>query len=143
MTKLINQRGHWDCTIASMAMFAKCSYLDVLKEFLSLYPNHRRNGLSTREMFKVLRAFEIKPFQTNVIFFDIKGIMDVPSLNDLNGVHSVFFDGNKILDPNYKLRGKLYYDKKKLKKVSMTTLITVDMNDKATKELYQSLTKVK
>lgn len=127
--KHIIQKSNWDCTIASAAMFLKLSYKEVRLAYDNLYPLHEENGLTDKEMYKLLEYFGVNPFTLNDIHAGVRGIMDLPSLNDDGGFHAVFFDGHKIYDPNYQVKGKKYYSPVIRKFIDEEAVITVDLND--------------
>jgi hypothetical protein len=95
---LVEQRDHFDCALATLAMLTGTQY-DILKE--KYFKNHdfSKYGVKRGTEVSVLKKEGYK-----TCFFDKlskkKAIITVPSLNYDNSNHDLFWDGSKILDPN-------------------------------------------
>lgn len=140
-TKHIKQKGKWDCCIASIAMMVGEDYAVVLLAYEKLYPNHKKKGLSDDEILKLLKAFKCRPKIIDAVIKNISGLMFLPSKNE-NGSHAVYFNGREILDPNYKVPGKKYYQKKLPKKFPDGTQMVVNTKDEETKLVLKELKKL-
>lgn len=112
MTKLINQRHDWDCYIACMAMFLDSPYSNILKAYNQLIDNKYYNGITDNQASKLLKIAGINPITKRKVIKGVKGIVTVPSLNDDNGFHVIYFDGKRFYDPNHSVEGKKFYRQK-------------------------------
>jgi hypothetical protein len=138
----IKQKAKWDCSLASIAMMTGRTYEEVFQKFKKFFPKHKRNGLTDEEIFKILKSYKVKPKIICAVILSVPGIMYLPSKNDKGGSHAVFFDGEKILDPNYRVPGKKYYSRRLLKKFPFGTEMVIDMNDKKSKAAYLKLSRI-
>jgi hypothetical protein len=138
----IKQKSNWDCVIASVAMMTGKSYEEVLKRYEKLYPKHNKCGLNDEEILGLLKSFKQNPRVINAVIKNVSGILYLPSKNDSVGDHAVFFDGECIYDPNFKIKGKKYYNKKVPKKFPEGTQKVVNMNNPQTKKLVKKLDKI-
>ena len=125
----IKQRDKWDCVIASVAMMTESDYENVLEIYEKLYPNHKKNGLTDDEIFHLLQQFGVRPILVDAVFSGLDGIMFLPSRNDKNGSHAVYFDGQRVLDPNYQFKNKKYYSTRIRKNFPLGTQMIIDKNN--------------
>lgn len=125
----IKQKSNWDCAIASIAMMAGVDYSDVLKKFEKKFPESIGRGLSDSEILTLMKSYGMKPLIIDYVFFDISAILFLPSKNESNGDHAVYFCGKEIYDPNYKRTGIKFYPKKIPKELPKGTKSVVDKND--------------
>jgi hypothetical protein len=135
----VKQKHDWDCVIASIAMMAGVEYNDVLKTYIKLYPKHQKSGLNDDEIFHILSQFGIRPKIIDAVVKNLSGIMFLPSKNDKGGSHAVYFTGDEIFDPNYRIKGKKYYAKKIPKKFPHGTQMVVDKNNPMSKNVLRKL----
>lgn len=138
----IKQKGTWDCCIASVAMLLDKSYDEVLKKFKKIFPSFKKNGLNDYQITKLLKSFKAKPDIIEAVILNIPCILFLPSKNDDNGSHAVFFCGEKIYDPNYKVPGKKYYRRHLPKKFPKGTQAVVNMNNPVTNNAVKKLAKL-
>jgi len=135
--KHIKQKYKWDCCIASIAMMVGCEYEEVFEAFKELFPKHKKNGLSDDEIFELLIYFKQKPKLIDDVILGVAGIIFLPSKNEPDGSHAVYFDGEKIFDPNNGRRGKKFYNHLVPKFFPADVNKVVNMKDKKTKEIIK------
>lgn len=96
MSKLVQQRDRGDCGVAALAMMTGESYEVILKSFFN---SEIPYGVDLNKMLEVLHILGFKPAFVLSYNKGIPGILSVPSLNTQGVYHWVYYDGEKILDP--------------------------------------------
>lgn len=140
MSELIRQRGPRDCGIAAIAMFTGRPYEEVLEaglasggylkgggtrssgEILHQLGYHWENLVTDTKpntrRFRTVAVMEYyqSPDFVRDILWGRPCLMSVPSLNKEGGYHLIYYDGQRILDPQEGRKGKKFYtDFKSLK----------------------------
>jgi hypothetical protein len=111
-TKLVNQKYDWDCYIACLAMFLDSPYSEIFEAYHNLIDKKYYNGITDKQASDLLKIAGVKPIIKSKIIQGVKGIVTVPSLNDENGFHVIYFNGKRFLDPNHSVEGKKFYRQK-------------------------------
>lgn len=135
MTLLVRQRGSDDCGIAAVAMFTDFTYEHVRRAAIA--SDGFRPGKGTNSVGSILRELgfrwdnlitteekpDTRPYRTlhfNNYYISAEFcrdqlwgrpcMMSVPSLNTRGGWHLIFYDGDRVYDPQNGRRGKRYYN---------------------------------
>lgn len=137
----IKQKSNWDCCIASVAMITRNDYETVLDQFKKIFPRNRKSGLTDPEIIKLLKSFKFKPKIINAVVLNVPAILFLPSKNE-KGSHAVYFDGQEIFDPNYRVRGKKYYGRNIPKQFPEGTQAVVNLKNPITKKALLKLEKL-
>lgn len=108
MTKLIQQKFSSDCGVACLAMFLGRPYEDVAVHCSGW--ELMRHGLSGPrvDFLTCLFGVEINYRHPDVIDWTKPAVLSVTSLN-VDGAHAVYWDGERINDPNEGKPGKRAY----------------------------------
>lgn len=108
----VEQRGDSDCAIACIAMATGRPYEEVLAIGLSTQSYVPGEGTHSKEDILYVLGYEDEdfdvlrrnPFSPPRLFRRLalgrRSIISVPSLNNLGGKHSVYYDGETVWDPN-------------------------------------------
>jgi hypothetical protein len=136
----VPQRGNWDCVLASVAMWTKKTYEEVMGVFEKLGYSYRhldsQQGCSSVESYKLLKKVGVEPFVIDEAFGSVPGMLSLPSLNRRGGAHAVFYDGRNIYDPQYGKPDKDYYDLQ-LPFWPSAFKMTIDLNDEYSYEMAE------
>jgi hypothetical protein len=105
---LIRQRYDIDCVIATIAMYTHKTYEDVIEvcERLKIRPL----GLCGYDSIRILKEFGHELVQCFDFYDFVPCIVSVPSLNSRGKMHSVYWDGQRVWDPQEGNEGKEFYD---------------------------------
>jgi len=125
--ELINQRTNFDCTAAALAMFFGYKYDDFLSKYFADYKFDR--PVSYGEELKIFHSEGAR--YINVPTWTMpkcKCIAVVPSMNWPGKLHSVFYDGENLFDPQANREGKKHYDNPN--KDFVITGAILDLNDR-------------
>jgi len=108
MANLIQQKFSSDCGVAALAMFLGRPYEDVAVHCSGW--ELMRHGLSgpRTDFLASLFGVEISYRHPDVIDWTKPAVLSVPSLN-IDGSHAVYWDGQRINDPNEGKAGKRVY----------------------------------
>lgn len=132
MTTLIQQRTNNDCVLACIAMAAgKPSWEEawsegdlaevVASKGISDYrPWLERHGLMRDEHWREVYVHGDSQGTVKAMLWGRRAILSVYSLNHNGGHHAVYWDGERILDPNAGIQGKQAF--RFLSSVNMTRL---------------------
>lgn len=110
MTELIQQRFTADCAVCCLAMFLGVDYEKVAQHCRG--DELVRNGLVNMRERYIAELFEVA-----IVFRDVgkldqtqPAVLTVPSLNSDRGqTHAVYWDGQRVWDPNHGLAGRRSY----------------------------------
>ena len=120
MTTLIQQRSDNDCVLASIAMAVGAGKWEdvwtdedlqsaIDSQGISDYePWLKRVGLVNYEDYRVVYT-HTGASDTHVLLWGRRALLSVRSLNNDGGYHMVYFDGEKLHDPQEGVEGKLAY----------------------------------
>lgn len=127
---IVTQRTMCDSAIAALAMFVNKNYENVEFDIKRLYAPMLPNGqfdahhhyipdkiqLSylTNQGIPVIQTFTLKSLQ-----FGKPAVVNLPSLTQKEGIHTVFFDGQYVRDPMLFSPQGIWYDPKCLRDNSM------------------------
>lgn len=118
MTTLIQQRTDNDCVLASMAMalgFARWEDAwteDDLKAVVEsrgisdIEPWLKRHGLEDRVHYRQIHCWNDERLVTQFLW-KRRALVSINSLNHDGGGHMVYWDGDRVWDPNDGLAGKI------------------------------------
>ncbi len=119
--KLVRQKHKLDCGVACMAMLLKCTYNEVIIYF--------KQDFSCQDMDESDLQCAIEQYGRKMIIHkDIDltkdSIFIIPSLNNINKEHAVYWSDNKVYNPNNGSGLKIYTTKLFLcaKKIMQFTL---------------------
>jgi hypothetical protein len=108
-TKFVQQRNDHDCVIACLAMWTGHDYDDVASRLVRV-----NDGVCLWEAVKYLRSVG-QPARRSIWWFHThRAILDLPSLNFVGGMHAVYWDGERLFDPNEKRPGRLVWTRELL-----------------------------
>lgn len=141
---LIRQKEPSDCGIAAIAMFTKLSYDEVRSCAINTSYFKKKHG--TYSCSGILRklGFEQENYSGDNSYITKSGkfksiphihhyisgsalrqllwgrrcLISVESLNNENGLHLIYYDGENILDPQNGRKGKKYFDYKDWNKIN-------------------------
>jgi hypothetical protein len=135
VTYHVQQRHKGDCVIAALAMFCKLPY-EAIEPVAREHFVDRRRKAGIRDSSVILRklgyrqenyASDDKPLDgrefrslwlyeylisPNILrdyCWGRPAMMSVPSLNEKDGKHMVYYDGHRVWDPQEGRRGKKFY----------------------------------
>lgn len=113
MFRHVKQKADWDCSIACMAMWTGRPYSTILYHTQDILCGTPSRGLTTWEIKRVMKSFGVETKVLRGPWAGVTGILDVPSLNSnrVNDRHAVYWSGWNIYDPNFKVKGKKFYEK--------------------------------
>lgn len=121
--KFIQQRMPADCAVAALAMFLEKPYEHIAE--LCSGAELVRLGLSwTRENF-ILGLFDVEAdvYAASLIDWSQPAILSVPTLNEAEGgSHSIYWDGNRVWDPQMGREGKSSYTNQQAKEFAITAI---------------------
>jgi len=122
---LVQQRFGTDCVIATLAMYSKKPYEEVVEvsERLGIKPL----GLCQYDALRILKEFGHTLEQSFDFYEFVPCIVSAPSLNSKGKMHSVYWDGEKVLDPQEGNPGKEFYDNELLFGGFSTTLVDMKL----------------
>lgn len=118
MTVLIQQRSGRDCVLASLAMATGKSSWDELwtqADINLLYSNDRPNdevwyeraGLVRRKNYMTVYIHAVSNDTVVTLITWRRALISIHSLNEPDCNHLVYWDGERVWDPNEGLEGKL------------------------------------
>lgn len=136
----VNQRGNWDCVLASAAIWAKKPYDEVMEVFKKMGYDYKhldsQQGCNSVEKYQLLKKLGIEPFVIDECFGSVPGILSMPSLNKPGGAHATFYDGRNIWDPLYGKESKKFYEPT-LEWFPGCFKMTIDLNDEYSYEMAE------
>ena len=119
--KFVQQRMPADCAVATLAMFLGVTYEKIAchctgaELVLSGLPWVRENHIL--KLFKT----PCDVFDRSVMDWTKPAILSVPSLNEGSGVsHSVYWDGQRVWDPQHGRKGKSSYTNQMARELAVT-----------------------
>lgn len=107
--QFVQQRFSGDCQLCCLAMFLGVSYEEVVKH---VWGNELVHGLRDERTEYILGLFEADVVIRDVNRLDRSqpAVLTVPSLNHYDGGrHVVYWDGERVWDPNQGVPGKKTY----------------------------------
>lgn len=108
MSYFVQQRTAYDCGVACLAMALIISYENALtlveREAIDI-----TKGMRDEEVHKIIQGLGIDVTMSEFFFPMKKQIVAVPSLNLTDCYHYVYWDGEKVHDPNYGKENKRHY----------------------------------
>jgi hypothetical protein len=107
---LIQQKFTADCAVAALAMFLGVDYEDILPHVAGHELVH--NGLANAREKYIAGMFEVEiVFRDRTkIDWSQPAVLTVPSMNSETGAtHAVYWDGDRVWDPNHGRVGKKSY----------------------------------
>ena len=135
MYNLINQKNDSDCVVACIAMFAQCSYEDVIKKCNKFRIEPR--GISDENCQIILASLGFNTIKLPLWCWGSPGILALPSINLAGKSHVVFWTGDynegEILDPQKNREDKSFYDKDLVLKYSGFGTFITDSRHEDTK----------
>lgn len=121
MTDFVQQRMPADCAVATLAMFLGVAYEDIARHCTGA--ELVDSGLSWSRENHILHLFR-KPcdvFDRTVMDWNAPAILSVPSINEAEGVtHSLYWDGNRVWDPQQGRKGKHSYSNQMARELAIT-----------------------
>ncbi len=104
---IVKQRNDWDCGYCCFAMWANLSYEIVIENAKTI--GLGVEGLNGDEMIQLGDTFDMDIFHLPLFNDDLTGIITVPSKNQLNGHHAVFYKDRTLYDPQFCLPDMHWY----------------------------------
>jgi hypothetical protein len=102
MTSFVQQRNDHDCVIACLAMWMDRDYDEIAKAVLRV-----NEGVCLWDAVSYMRVNGIPARRSSWWFHSHKAILDVPSLNFVGGMHAIYWDGERLFDPNKGRAGRI------------------------------------
>lgn len=105
---LIRQRFKADCVVASVAMYCKVPYEKVVEVLESL--KIKPSNLGGNDTLRAMKQLGHVNVTEKLEFYDfLPCILSVPSLNNKGRMHAVYWDGERIWDPQEGNEGMEFY----------------------------------
>jgi ABC-type bacteriocin/lantibiotic exporter with double-glycine peptidase domain len=113
MTKVVKQKTKNDCALACLAMVSGKNYDKIFKKSLikaiekagtatgdNLDAAYKAAGYIKDETYKVLYTAQDNANTVRSMIWKRKALLQVDSLNYEGGMHLIFWDGEKLIDPS-------------------------------------------
>ena len=117
----VQQRMPADCAVAVLAMFIEVTYEDIARHCTGA--ELVASGLSWVRENHILNLFKTTcdVFDRKIMDWSEPAILSVPSLNEADGVtHSVYWDGQRVWDPQQGREGKQSYTNQMARELAVT-----------------------
>lgn len=130
----VQQRGDWDCVVASIAMWCNVPYEEILEKVPNAkYKAENNIGMDDYDAKEILSTYGKECISLDNAYGGVSGILSFPSLNFEGGGHALFYHDGIIYDPQEGREGKRSYGVGQYNKMWPGCYsILVDLNDPKT-----------